>query len=66
LLGIIIIMDELKTKINSEDFQIIIKEYFIKLIDKGEKNIDDIIEEYNEYLRSYNTWKNIKIDFDNC
>ena len=66
MLGIIIIMEDLKTKIDSEDFPILIKEYFIKLIDKGEKNIDDIIEEYNEYLRSYKTWKNIKIDFDNC
>lgn len=66
MLGNIIIMEDLKTKIYSEDFPCLVKEYFIKLINKGENNIDDIIEEYNEYLKSYNTWKNIKIDFDNC
>ena len=58
-------MDNLINTINSEGFPKIVKNYFIELIEK-ENNIDDIVEEYNEYLKSYNTWKNIKIDFDNC
>lgn len=58
-------MDNLINTINSEDFPKIVKDYFIELIEK-KNNLDDIVEEYNEYLKSYNTWKNIKIDFDNC
>ena len=58
-------MDNLINTINSEGFPKIVKNYFIELIEK-KNNIDDIVEEYNEYLKSYNTWKNIKIDFDNC
>lgn len=58
-------MEDLKNSLEVNNVPDKIKEYFIELLDK-KNNLDDILDEYNEYMRSYNTWKNLKTDFDNC
>ena len=58
-------MEDLKTSLKVSNVPDKIKEYFIELLDK-KNNLDDILDEYNEYMKSYNTWKNFKADFDNC
>ena len=58
-------MDLLKKKINTENIPENIKSYLSKLLEKN-INIDEILEEYDEYFKGLKTWNNIKKDFDNC
>ena len=54
--------------IKSYNFPINIENYLIESYNKVKKidEIYDLIYEYSEYLDSYNRWKNIKTDYDNC
>ena len=58
-------MDLLKKKINTENIPENIKSYLSKILEKN-INIDEILEEYDEYFKGLKTWNNIKKDFDNC
>ena len=60
--------------IKSYNFPIHIEKYLIESYNKVEKDnkvnkldfIYDLIYEYSEYSDSYNRWKNIKTNYDNC
>ena len=58
-------MDLLEKKINTDVIPENVKLYLSNLLEKY-IDIDEILEEYDEYIKGLKTWSNIKKNFDNC
>ena len=58
-------MDLLEKKINTDVIPENVKLYLSNLLEKN-IDIDEILEEYDEYIKGLKTWSNIKKNFDNC
>ena len=58
-------MDLLEKKINTDVIPENVKLYLSSLLEKN-INIEEILEEYDEYIKGLKTWSNIIKNFDNC